>query len=148
VRIVLHELDERHGLLLRRMVSAMCAVFNNGACVKLSHEGFFLRPFPRGESRKVLKFKKVGNTRQHPRQGCSFTYQLKYWWGTYHFKNTYSPITLANISFINVVSIFRCSSFKSNPVYARHVDSSALVFSLSSHRHSYIGLVFSSRFID
>ena len=28
------------------------------------------------------------------------------------------------------------------------VDSSALVFSLSSHRHSYIGLVFSSRFID
>ncbi len=33
-------------------------------------------------------------------------------------------------------------------VYARRVDSSALVFSLSSHRHSYIGLVFSSRFID
>ncbi len=36
----------------------------------------------------------------------------------------------------------------SNPVYARSVDSSALVFSLSSHRLSYIGLVFSSRFID
>jgi hypothetical protein len=34
------------------------------------------------------------------------------------------------------------------PVYARHVDSSPLGFSLSSHRHSYIGLVFSSRFID
>jgi hypothetical protein len=33
-------------------------------------------------------------------------------------------------------------------VYARRVDSSALVFSLSSHRHSFIGLVFSSRFID
>ncbi len=31
---------------------------------------------------------------------------------------------------------------------ARHVDFSALVFSLSSHRHSYIGLVFSSRFLD
>jgi hypothetical protein len=30
----------------------------------------------------------------------------------------------------------------------RHVDSSDLGFSLSSHRHSYIGLVFSSLFID
>jgi hypothetical protein len=35
-----------------------------------------------------------------------------------------------------------------NTVYARRIDSSALVFSLSSHRHSYIGLLFSSRFID
>jgi hypothetical protein len=33
-------------------------------------------------------------------------------------------------------------------VYARRVDFSALVFSLSSHRHSYIGLIFSSRFLD
>jgi hypothetical protein len=33
-------------------------------------------------------------------------------------------------------------------VYARHVYSSSLGFSLSSHRQSYIGLVFSSRFID
>jgi hypothetical protein len=30
----------------------------------------------------------------------------------------------------------------------RRVDSSALVLSLSLHRHSYIGLVFSYRFID
>ncbi len=34
-----------------------------------------------------------------------------------------------------------------NPVYARRVDPSALAFSLSSHRHSYISLLFSSRFI-
>jgi hypothetical protein len=80
--------------------------------------------------------------------GCIFTYQLKYWWDTYHFKNTYSPITLANISSINVVSIFRCSSSTNNPVYTRRVDSSTLVFSLSSHRHSYIGLVFDSHFTD
>jgi hypothetical protein len=40
------------------------------------------------------------------------------------------------------------SSSTSNSVYARRVDSSALVFSLSSHRHSYIGLVCNSRFID
>jgi hypothetical protein len=32
--------------------------------------------------------------------------------------------------------------------YVRCVDSSSLVFSLSSHRHSYIGLVFTSLFID
>ncbi len=38
----------------------------------------------------------------------------QYWWGVYHFKNTYSPITLANTS---------------------RVDFSDLVFSLSSHRH-------------
>jgi hypothetical protein len=40
------------------------------------------------------------------------------------------------------------SHTSSNPVYERHVDSSSLGFSLSSHRQSYIGLVFSSRFID
>jgi hypothetical protein len=33
-------------------------------------------------------------------------------------------------------------------VYVSHVDSSSLGFSLSSHRQSYIGLVFSSRVID
>ncbi len=33
-------------------------------------------------------------------------------------------------------------------VYARHVDSSSLGSSLSSHRQSYIGLVFSSHIID
>jgi hypothetical protein len=64
------------------------------------------------------------------------------------FKNTYSPITLANFSSINLVFIFGCSSSPSNPVYARRVDSSSLVFSLSSHRHSNIGLVYNSRFID
>ncbi len=37
----------------------------------------------------------------------------------------------------------RYSSSSRNPVYARHVDSSSLGFSLSSHRRSYIGLVFS-----
>ncbi len=69
-------------------------------------------------------------------------------WGAHHFKNTCSPITLANISSINVVFIFRCSSSTNNPVYVSRVDSSSLVFSLSSHRHSYIDLVFSSCFID
>jgi hypothetical protein len=34
-----------------------------------------------------------------------------------------------------------------NPVYARRVDVSAVAFSLSSHRNSYRGLLFSSRFI-
>jgi hypothetical protein len=47
-----------------------------------------------------------------------------------------------------LVIIFRCSSSPSNPVYARRVDSSALVFSLSSYRQPYIGFVYISRFID
>ena len=64
---------------------------------------------PRG----VLKFIEI-ESRQHPRQGCRFTCQLKYWWGVYHFKNSHSPVTLAGISFINVVSIFRCSSSTGN----------------------------------
>ncbi len=36
-----------------------------------------------------------------------------------------------------LTSIFRCSSSPSNPVYPRHVDSSPLGLSLSSHRHIY-----------
>ncbi len=36
-------------------------------------------------------------------------------------------LTLVNISSINHVSIFRCSSSPINPVYSRRVDSSALV---------------------
>jgi hypothetical protein len=35
-----------------------------------------------------------------------------------------------------------------NPVYGRRVNSFVLVCSLSSHRHSYIPLIFDSRFID
>ncbi len=55
-------------------------------------------------------------------QGCRSTYQLKYWWNAYYFTNTYSPITLANISSFNLVSIFRCSSSPNNPVtYVRGV---------------------------
>jgi hypothetical protein len=46
------------------------------------------------------------------------------------------------------VSIFRCSSSKTNPVYGRRVNFFVLVCSLSSHRHSYIPLLFDSHFID
>ena len=50
-----------------------------------------------------------------------------------------------SLSLINLVSIFRCSSSAHNRVHVRRVDSSTLVFSLSSHRNSYIGFVFNSR---
>jgi hypothetical protein len=53
----------------------------------------------------------------------------------------------ANLSLINLVSIFRCSSSKTNPVYGRLVNSFVLVCSLSSHRHLFIPLIFGSRFI-
>ncbi len=56
------------------------------------------------------------------------------------------PFTLANFSFVNLVSIFRCSSSTTNPVCGRLVN--LLVCSLPLHRHSYIGFLFSFRFID
>ncbi len=40
------------------------------------------------------------------------------------------------------------NSTRRGPYCEACVDSSALVFSLSSHRHSFIGLVLSSRFVD
>jgi hypothetical protein len=57
-----------------------------------------------------------------------------------------------NLSSINLVSIFRCSSNPRNPVYVscetcRSPAESDLDFSLSSHRYSYVGLLFNSRFI-
>jgi hypothetical protein len=42
-------------------------------------------------------------SRQDPHEDNNFTYHTKCWWDTYHFKNTYSPITPVNISFINLV---------------------------------------------
>ena len=45
-------------------------------------------------------------------------------------------------------SLSKCIFSSIFPVYPRRVDFSSLVFSLSSHQHSYIGLVFSSRFLD
>jgi hypothetical protein len=52
-----------------------------------------------------------------------------------------------SVLWINLVSILWCSSPPRNPVYPRRVDPSAVAFSLSSHRHSYISLLFISRFI-
>jgi hypothetical protein len=66
-------------------------------------------------------------------------------------KITHSPITLGNISFINLVSIFRVFQTSSppwNPVYVRRVVVSTLAFNLSSHRHTSVSLLFTSRFID
>jgi hypothetical protein len=44
---------------------------------------------------------------------------------------SHSPITLTNISVINLVSIFRCSSSKTNSVYVRRGNSLVLGCSLS-----------------
>jgi hypothetical protein len=53
-------------------------------------------------------------------------------------KITHSPITLSNLSSMNLVSIFRCSSPPHNTVYVSRVVSSSLSFSLTSYWHSYI----------
>jgi hypothetical protein len=51
---------------------------------------------------------------------------------------SFFPSKFAYFSSINLVSICRCSSSKTNPVYSRLLNSLVLVCSLSSHRHSYI----------
>jgi hypothetical protein len=51
------------------------------------------------------------------------------------------PFTLSNLSDLNLVSVFRCSSPPRNPVYVRRVDPLSLAFSLSLHRHSYISIL-------
>jgi hypothetical protein len=48
---------------------------------------------------------------------------------TFSVTITHSPITLVNLSSINLVSIFRCSSPPWNPVYTRCVDPWALASS-------------------
>ncbi len=50
-----------------------------------------------------------------------------------------SPFTLVNFSFVNLVIICRCSSSTTNPVCERHVN--LLVCSLPLHRHSYMGFI-------
>ncbi len=67
--------------------------------------------------------------RQHSRQGCSTTDHFEYRRNTFSVTISHSPVTLANLSSINLVSIFRCSSPPRNPVYVRRVDPSGLVFS-------------------
>ncbi len=57
-------------------------------------------------------------------------------------------ITFTSFTLINLVFIFWCSSSSCNPVHVRHVDSSSSVFSLSSHRSSFLRLFFNSHFLD
>jgi hypothetical protein len=78
-------------------------------------------------------------------EACRFSHYRRRTCGV---KITHSPIALANLSSINLVSVFRCSSPPHNPVYERCVDPSIFPFSLSSHRHSYVSLLFISHFID
>ena len=68
--------------------------------------------------------------------------------GTPVVSRSHSPMTLTNLVFINLVYVFRCYSSPHHPVYVRLVDPSGLAFSLTSHRHSSINLLFSFRFID
>jgi hypothetical protein len=62
--------------------------------------------------------------------------------------NKLSPHHTLKPLYINLVFVFRSSSSPRNPVYVRRVDPSGLDFRLSSHRHSCISFLFSSRFLD
>jgi hypothetical protein len=74
--------------------------------------------------------------------------------GLFHFyRAVFSATLIAKVgSTIAKTAVLRIrlnvdGSSPINPVYPTRVDFSALVFSLSSHRHSYIGLVFTSPFL-
>jgi hypothetical protein len=74
--------------------------------------------------------------------------------GFFHYHHTsFSSILKSRVGnildkdVVYLVLVFRCTSSTTNPVYTRRVDSSFLVFSLLSHRYSYISLLFTSRFI-
>ncbi len=63
-------------------------------------------------------------------------------------KNIFDFIFLNFFSLFFGVAVPRPTKTKTNPVYGRRVNSFVLVCSLSSHRHSYIPVIFDSRFID
>ncbi len=65
------------------------------------------------------------------RKGYCFTCYPQFRWRTCRISFSHSPITFGNISVINLVSIFRCSSSKTNSVYVRRVNSLVLGCSLS-----------------
>ncbi len=85
--------------------------------------------------RHVTSLVLVCSLSSHRHSYTSYLYLSLYWFIINNNKS---------FSSINV----RCSSSTIHPVYTRRVDSSSLIFSLSSPRHSYIGLDFSSLFID
>ncbi len=60
------------------------------------------------------------------RKDCFFTCYPQFGCRTYRISFSHSPITFTNISVINLVSIFRCSSSKTNSVYVRRVNSLVL----------------------
>ena len=47
-------------------------------------------------------------------------------------RSTHPPLTLSNLSSLNLVSIFRCPRPPCNPAYVRRLDPSVLAFSLST----------------
>jgi hypothetical protein len=68
--------------------------------------------------------------------------------GTQHYHCSSLVVDRCHL-FLKKKSIFFSGQFRPTlPVYARRVNSLLLVCSLSSHRHSYIPLIFGSRFID
>jgi hypothetical protein len=77
---------------------------------------------------------------------CRFGCQLVY----HRVWIVHSPITFVDFSHVDLIFISRYFQFvlSYNPVYVRHVDSSTLVLSLSSHRPSFISLIFNSHFLD
>ncbi len=81
--------------------------------------------------------------RKFRRENPGPTYQPKYQWDTHHTQITLSPTHHTNAMDERPTQSRRPST---DPVCVRRVN--LLVCSLPLHRHSYIGFIFSFRFID
>ena len=114
------------------------------------HESVSLRGHESSKNVKILNNLAIHAEHSiQSRRSCSFTSSCKN-----HLllpgmtlPTAHSPLTLSNLSPFNIVSIFRYPRTPCSPVYARLLDLSALAFSLSLHRHPYICIPCSFRFI-
>ena len=106
----------------------------------------WLRPLPQ----RSVFFTTSDNGRRSPGEGFDFSFRFGCQWGYHRVWIVCSSITFVDFSRVDLIFISRYFSFvlSCNPVYVSHVDSSTLVFSLSSHRPSFISLIFSARFLD
>ena len=106
----------------------------------------WFRPLPQCN----VFFTTSDNGRRRPGEGFGFSFRLGCQQGYHRVWIVCGPIGFVDVLFVDLIFFYRCFQFvlSCTPVHARRVDSSVLCFGLSSHRHSYVGFVFTSRFID
>ncbi len=128
---------------LARSISNLCALVSDAACSMLLSESeipLFLQTHRETDRFFTASGVQLAQTDR----------------GIFHYRSTaFSSMLksrvgniLAKAAALRVTLNLEGAPITSKSVYTRRVNSLFLVCSLSSHRHSYIGLIFSSRFID